>query len=756
VRFQFDPNQSWQLEAIAAVVDTFAGQGRQDTAPSPTGHTNQLQLGPDTLLANVRKVQARHDLALSEGLTGLELSVEMETGTGKTYTYLRTLHALYHHYGWSRFCIAVPSVAIREGVLQTLHATAEHFEDLYSSALVSWHVYDGNQTGVLRSFARDPGIQILIMNIDAFNKRDHNLIYRSDDRLGGLRPMDLLASTRPVLVIDEPQNMESTLAQQALASLTPLCTLRYSATHRTRHHQVYQLDPVRAHGLGLVKSVHVCSVTDASARPWIGIGEIRQRPLRARIEVASGPRKACVVRVGEDLGKRSGRDRYAGWVVEAIEADAVQFTNGHTVATGESWGDTPEAVARAQIEETVRLHLEQELAIRDALGPGKMKVLSLFFIDRVARYIEPDAPIRQAFEEAWTRLIARERYASLGPFPEMDRVHGGYFAMRRSRPVDTRGRSKADEDAYRLIMKDKQRLLDPQEPLRFIFSHSALREGWDNPNVFVICTLANAHSTIRKRQEIGRGLRLPVTQEGRRCWDPTLNRLTLVANHSYKRFAEALQREHRSAWGPTPTAPVHSPASVATGQAFLSRWAQVAKTLQWALTFDTEALISLAADRLRRAPPAEVGLRISSVGLGPKGAVTSHQEREATPIATPLTWPDLLDILSQRTSFSRGTVAQVLVRSGRLTSGSGHPERLLADAEEAMRAAAQLTLGGAICVEQSAGTWQVRIARDVSLEGEQLDLPPGFAVSTPLGAFRPSHAVWQDGLFHLSRRRAPY
>jgi len=753
MRIRFDPDQSWQHAAIDSVVDVFAGQQRRELANPDGTWTNSLDLDQERLLENVRRVQERSDLPLSSAMSDLHLSIEMETGTGKTYAYLRTIYTLHRHYGWNRFCIAVPGVAIREGVLKNLEITATHFADLFDGVAVEWHIYDGNRTGSLRALQTSPAIQILIINIDAFNKTASNLIYRADDRLCGRRPIDLIAATRPVVVVDEPQNMESEAAVASIASLNPLCTLRYSATHRRRYHLLYQLDPVRAHDLGLVKSIEVCSVTDDANRPWVGVGDILQRPLRARVVVTAGSRKRLTVRVGDDLGKRTGRDRYDGWLVEAIADGAVHFDNGVSIGAGESWGDAPDRVARAQIEEAVRTHLQRERDVRDALGPGQMKVLTLFFIDRVARYTAAEAPIRRWFVDAWNRLIRTPEFAVLGPFPTTDSVHAGYFAERRKRAVDTRGRSRADEDAYSLIMRDKERLLDPAEPLRFVFSHSALREGWDNPNVFVICTLATAHSRIRKRQEIGRGLRLPVRVTGERCWDPTLNRLTIVANDSYRTFAAALQREHSAEWGTT--TPVRRAQDGQEARTFLGHWAEIGSHLRWDLQFDTEALIARAAAALRRSPRIEEArLRVHRARLGADGAVISSQTASVS--TEPDAVPDLLDTLCRRTQLSRSTVAAVLVRSERLDDCQRDPMALLDAAELALRSASQHALGQTLVAERLEPGWKLRIASDDALPGDPLELPRGFTVTTPLGAFRPHRAIWTSGSMQLCRLAGRY
>ncbi|MBT3221306.1 MAG: DEAD/DEAH box helicase family protein, partial [Proteobacteria bacterium] len=502
MRLRFDSQLRFQLDAVKAMVDLFCG--------------SQQPLDGRQLLTNLRHVQLRNGITEDNELSSMDFSVEMETGTGKTYVYLRTIYELFSRIGWSRFVIVVPSVAIREGVLKNIEVTREHFFGLYGVHLEA-RLYDSSKLSALRAFGEERGIQVLIINIDAFNKEGTNLIHRVDDRLLGRRPIDLIQRCRPVLIVDEPQNLESGRARQALASLKPSVTLRYSATHRFPYHLVYRLDPPRAYELGLVKGIDVCTVVD-ERQPYLELRELIPGPRATFVidkQTAQGPaRKTMKVgRVGIDLAQKTGRSEYQGFCVDWMDArrQQVAFTNGVLMKVGDVHGPRPAQVMEAQVQETVRLHLEKELAL---VGRHpRIKVLSLFFIDRVANYVEEEGPIRCAFASAYAELGGHRRYKNLN-LPGLDEVHGGYFACHRGLPKDTRGRNKADADAYSLIMRDKERLLGPDEPLRFIFSHSALREGWDNPNVFQVCTLASSMSELKKRQEIGRGLRLAVGEDG--------------------------------------------------------------------------------------------------------------------------------------------------------------------------------------------------------------------------------------------------
>lgn len=479
-------------------------------------------------------------------------SLEMETGTGKTYVYLRTIFELSRRYAFQKFIIAVPSVAIREGVLKNIEITAEHFRALFNNLPFEHFVYDARKVNRLRQFATSNTLQILVINIDAFRKnftgteeeQKSNVIYKESDKLSGRQPIEFVQAARPVVIIDEPQSVDSTeKAQEAIRALNPLCTLRYSATHRNPYNLVYRLDPVRAFELRLVKQIVVASAgaEGAANDAFVRVEQIEYKKgikakLRIHVQTAEGPKeKTVTVKQGADLFVLSNdRANYkTGFEIAEINAEQgseyVRFSNGRTLRMGEEVGGMREDVWRAQIKHTIKRHLEKELQIRER----GIKVLSLFFIDRVANYRDYDSagnPVKgkfaDAFEAELDALVKEEGYRGLDWLKEpTDRLHNGYFAQdRRGVLKDTRGDTQADDEVYNLIMKDKERLLSFEEPLRFICSHSALREGWDNPNVFQICTLNETKSVVKKRQEIGRGLRLPVDQRGLRVFDESVNK----------------------------------------------------------------------------------------------------------------------------------------------------------------------------------------------------------------------------------------
>lgn len=622
MKLQFDANQQYQLDAVAAVTGLFDGQPQDASAYTPIevgdwgglfagqartelGVGNHLLLAPDKLLINARAVQARNDIEIADPAAALEswelfdtatneartcphFSIEMETGTGKTYVYLRAIFELSSRYGFQKFIIVVPSVAIREGVLKNIEITAEHFRALYNNRPFEHFVYDAKKVNRLRQFAVSNTVQILIINIDAFRKnftsaeteeerKKSNVIYQERDNAGGRAWIEYVQATRPIVIIDEPQSVDSTeKAQEAIRALNPLCTLRYSATHRNLYNLVYRLDPVRAFELRLVKQIVVSSAAahGGANEPFVRVDHVEYKKgikakLRIHVQMPDGPKeKTVTVKSGADLFTLSKeRASYRqGYEVAEINAEPgneyIRFTNGRTMRLGEEIGGMREDVWRTQIKHTVKKHLDKELQLR---GRG-VKVLSLFFIDRVANYRDYDGsgqPVKGKFAEAFEETLAEfakdDDYAPLEWLKlPMDRLHNGYFAQDKPKkgqqqPIwkDTRGDTQADDEVYNLIMKDKERLLSEEEPLRFIFSHSALREGWDNPNVFQICTLNETRSAVKKRQELGRGLRLPVNQAGQRVFDESINKLYVMANETYEDFARALQSEYEEDCGVT-------------------------------------------------------------------------------------------------------------------------------------------------------------------------------------------------------------
>lgn len=594
MKLKFDPSLEYQRDAINAIVDVFDGQPVSQTGfalslaadaglfQSELGVGNNLSLSDETVLANVHKIQEANDIEKVSALQGREFSIEMETGTGKTYVYLRTIFELNKAYGFKKFIIVVPSVAIREGVLKSIEMTKEHFCTLYDNVPFDYFVYDSKKLGQVRQFATSNQIQIMIINIQSFQKdiadkaladmtedelKKLNVINRENDRMSGHRPIEFIQATQPMVIIDEPQSVDNTpKSKRAIANLYPSATLRYSATHRNPYNLLYKLDPIKAYDLRLVKRIEVASVRseDSFNDAYVKLLETdNMKGIRARVEIhkegKQGLRVSKIwIKQGDDLYVKSGkRENYRdGYIVQNIDCtpdwEYLEFNQGHLLEIGQEIGGLGDEIMQAQIYETIERHLQKERS----LTKKGVKVLSLFFIDRVASYrvynTDGNTTLGKAgqwFEDAYRELTAKSIYSAFAT-EDISKIHNGYFSQdKQGRAKDTGGDSEIDGNTYNLIMKEKERLLNVEEPLRFIFSHSALREGWDNPNVFQICTLNETHSFEKKRQEIGRGLRLPVNQDGERIRDENINRLTVVANESYEEFARTLQSEFEEDFG---------------------------------------------------------------------------------------------------------------------------------------------------------------------------------------------------------------
>jgi len=597
MKLHFEPNLDYQLQAIESVCDLFRGQeicrteftvtmklpDQQLTlgvADTDKGLGNRLTLVDDQLLDNLRSVQLRNGLAPSSTLASGDFMVEMETGTGKTYVYLRTVFELNKRYGFTKFVIVVPSVAIKEGVYKSLQITEEHFKSMYAGVPVDFFLYDSSKLGQVRNFATSATIQIMVVTVGAINKKEVNNLYKDSEKTGGEKPIDLIRATRPIVIVDEPQSVDGGLSgagKAALDAMNPLCTLRYSATHANKHHMVYRLDAVDAYERKLVKQIEVAAATieDAFNKPYVRLLEVsNKKGISAKVELhvqtATGAKpQVLTVNDRDDLQQLAKRAVYADFRVGEIntakgeEFMELRYPGGEVyLALGQAHGEVDAlAVQREMIRRTIKEHLEKEKLLR----PKGIKVLSLFFIESVARYRQYDKdgnPVKgdyaRIFEEEYRRAAKLPAFQSL--FGEVDlaqeaaAVHDGYFS------IDKKGRwadpeldkegglknetSRADaERGYNLIMKEKEKLLTFSTPLKFIFSHSALKEGWDNPNVFQICALREMGSERERRQTLGRGLRLCVNQDGQRVYGHDVNRLTVIATESYQEFADQLQKE---------------------------------------------------------------------------------------------------------------------------------------------------------------------------------------------------------------------
>lgn len=612
MKFKFKIQQ-YQTEAVENTVNVFAGQPAQQGQKDyridlgkraqtiafegeDSGYSNgEIVLTNEQILDNIRDIQVAQliqpSTSLAKGQGRVSLDIEMETGTGKTYVYIKTMFELNRRYGWCKFIVVVPSIAIREGVAKSFSMLEDHFMEHYGKK-ARWFVYNSSNLQQLDQFSQDSGISVMIINTQAFaasmkegaRNKESRIIYSKRDEFASRRPIDVIAANRPIIIMDEPQKMEGEATQTALKKFNPLFTLNYSATHKTKHDTIYALDAYDAYKERLVKRIQVQGFEIKNLRGTShylyldGIELSPKHPPVARIELETRNAAGAIRReikkfdVGDDLRAESGLAEYEGFTVTEINPRGrgyVTFLNGTTISCGEVIGDSnEEAMQRVQIRETIRAHFEKE---KELFNRG-IKCLSLFFIDEVANYRQYDdegnevkGKFQRIFEEEYARLVNKyitvfdtdyDKY--LRRFRPYE-THRGYFSIdKKGRSVNStvkRGSDMSDDiSAYDLILKNKERLLSFEEPTRFIFSHSALREGWDNPNVFQICTLRHSNSTTAKRQEVGRGLRLCVDKDGVRQDKQTLgddihaiNVLTVIANESYADFTSALQRETREA-----------------------------------------------------------------------------------------------------------------------------------------------------------------------------------------------------------------
>ena len=725
MKLHFDSNQEYQIEAIRAVTDIFEGQplsgGDFEFSLTETGALlsengvgNRLTLTEEQIWENVKRIRQRHEIKTENTeLQGMNFSVEMETGTGKTYVYLRTIYELSKLYGFKKFVIVVPSIAIREGVLKNLQITHEHFQTLYDKVQLNYDVYDSKKVSNLRGFAAGNAIQILVINIDAFAK-DENIINKPNDKLTGKRPIEFLQSSNPIVIVDEPQNMETDIRKKAIENLNPLCTLRYSATHTNLYNLVYSLNPVKAYDLGLVKQIEVDSVISENAmnEAFIQLEGINatKTKITAKVRIDCNTdkgvvKKSVTVRAGDDLYKLSKeREIYKeGFIIDEIDAGirAITLTNGLTLSVGETQGGMNDEVMKFMLRRTVEEHFKKEKFYK---GKG-IKVLSLFFIDKVKNYREYDTNGNPAkgkfagwFEEIYRQEIAKPAYGGLLPYDVHD-VHNGYFSQdSKGKVKDTEGESQADYDTYKLIMQDKEKLLDPDIPLRFIFSHSALREGWDSPNVFQICTLNETKSEIKKRQEIGRGLRLSVNQNGERIFDRNINKLTVVANERYEDFAKTLQKEIQEDCGVDFSGRVKNRGNrqkvnfrkgFEADPKFLQIWEKIKFHTRYSVDYKTDELIAMSAKAVKNMPETKkpsiksTKKKVLITQAGVDGLLVSDSINDDYGIRFEI--PDMLAYIQSKTELTRHTILQILKRSGRLGESLLNPQLFMDNAVNAIK-----------------------------------------------------------------------
>lgn len=685
----------YQKQAIDSIVDLFQGEithHQDDFSLSDKDImrviANELSLSKDDIFNNLKNIQTQNQLSLSDKLDNLYFSVEMETGTGKTFVYLNTIFELYQRYGWRKFIIVVPSVAIREGVLQTLNSTKTYFKDEFDSPIYHYGEYSGQKTNALKHFATSTHIEILVMNIQSFEK-ESNII--NQQRENGVL-MELIQATNPIIIIDEPQNISSDKRKNAIDNLNPLFTVGYSATHKEIINKVYSLNPVQAFEQNLVKQIVVNSVISQDKNnAFIELKEITNKSgLKAKIildinEKQQLKRKAITVKLGDDLYEKSKQNpNYQGFIITGIDLEnqMIKFSNGIEIAHSVNLDYLKDDIMKQQIHSTIKTHLQRE----KELNKDGIKVLSLFFIDKVENYRTNAQGELGKFYKWFEELYELETKQSASG------VHNGYFSQdKKGNAKNSNGTTKDDNDAYELIMKDKERLLSFDEPVRFIFSHSALKEGWDNPNIFQICTLNETASVIKKRQEIGRGLRLCVNQNGDRIYDEKVNILTVIPNESYEQFANSLQQEYIDDCGikfekshlknAKNERTVTYRFDAFTNPLFLQIWERIRHKTSYRVQFDSDELINNASQKIHVMPKIDTPkIEIKKARLvqsSETGIETQEIFSQSEHIQTKFVIPDILKVLQQKTGLTRNTLAQILQQSGRIDEVKSNPQRFI-------------------------------------------------------------------------------
>lgn len=732
MKLQFDPNQQYQLDAISSITEVFTGQplvggeeqvnlqpiqGQQDLGLELVTR-NQLVIDDGQIAKNVIAVQHKNELEktwlMKDGKKfiqlmgadlldpgdavlehGLNFSIEMETGTGKTYVYLRSIFELHKMYGFKKFIVVVPSIAIKEGVLKNLEITADHLATIYDRPKVDFYVYESKDRVQTKNFAKANSLQIMVMNIQSFireaesydDSKKSNVLYRNSD--WGI-PIEYIKATNPIVIVDEPQSMETPKAKKAISNLNPLCTLRYSATHRNSYNLIYRLTPVDAYDLGLVKRIEVDSVIQEESfnQAYLELKSVTSKGSKVSAKLvfdsltSSGIQKReFTVQVDGDLYRLSGeREAYRNnFVVEEIDpvAESVKFSNGLIIYAGQVKGGYTDEIIKTQIRQTIVNHLEKELK----LIPLGIKVLSLFFIDRVDNYRQYQGSTVSKgkyaiwFEEIYKEITQNPKYASLQTNSfDIDLLHDGYFSKdKNGHYKDTNGATNADDDTYELIMKEKEKLLAFSTPLKFIFSHSALREGWDSPNVFQICTLNETSSEIKKRQEIGRGLRLPVNQQGERVSDRDISVLTVIANEHYDDFARSLQTEIEQECGvdfsgrildAKKKKSVRLKKGYQLDPEFQSLWGKIKFKTRYNVEYDTQELVRRAVKQLREIEVTSPRIKVISVGIemNEEGVQSTLRRApmERRVSSDGVVVPDVLGYLQSRTRLTKQTLLTIL------------------------------------------------------------------------------------------------
>ncbi len=802
MKFKFNKNLDYQIEAINAVTEIFeTGKNLLNNKESFGLQSspiifNELEIDKVRILGNLKNIQKQNNIDVVEKLDLIDFSVEMETGTGKTYIYLRTILELNKKYGLKKFIILVPSVAIREGVLKTIEQTKKHFKEIYNTHF-GYFVYDSKKLSRVREFAQSINIQIMIMTIQSFNK-DSNIMRQTPDRFNGESPLNLVSQTKPVVIMDEPQNMESELSKSAINDLDSLFRLRYSATHKHIYNLVYKLTPYDAYLKGLVKKIEIYGAEESDPSTFIfkvleirtQTGKLPQAKIILEVKQARDEfiNKEILLKAGDDLFRKTNNEKYEGLYINEIDArvSKVEISNGKIFSLEDTIGKNKEAIFRTQIRETIKAHFNKQ----EELG-NRIKVLSLFFIDKVDNYVKEDGIIRKIFIEEFEEI--KDNF-NLFKNSNVNTVHNGYFAKTKKKGEiifkDTDGKTKEDKEVYDLIMKDKEKLLSFEEKTSFIFSHSALKEGWDNPNIFQICTLREVRQEKERRQQIGRGLRLAVNTEGDRIFDTQTNILTVIANESYKEFVGGLQTEYNEAgYKETPkTADARERVAikfrkhlVSQSEDFKKLWEKIRRKTKFNIELNTKKLVESSVSKINELDINNLVVKVEKVQVDfeEEGKLktiyqtTSYGER----LINKITIDNIIDRIAKETGVTRATIFEIFSKINNLDLIFKNPEEFIRSCISFINISLnELLINEGLKYIPTGGIWEVNLFEDFASyakksieskksvyervvfdsEGERqfaenlemnnrvilfTKLPPNFIVDTPLGDYHPDWAI---------------
>ena len=670
--------QPHQTKAINSIVELFQGQIKQESSydifDGEAVCSNALSLDQQTILENLNTIQKQNGIEPSH-LESLNFSIEMETGTGKTYVYIKTILELYAHYGWNKFIILVPSIAIREGVLSSLKSLHHHFKDKYSFPY-DYFEYDSSRLGALKHFIRDDGLEIMVMTIDSFKSANTVLNMPREGFVG--TPKESLKQTNPILILDEPQNMESELSKTSISELNPLFTLRFSATHRNYYNLLYRLTPREALENGLVKQIDVLALSENQTVNDVYINVLKieidkksKRPV-ATLELIVKAKddfvtKSMKIKGNDSLKEKSKNPIYAGFIVDNIfyKDGCIEFENGIRLALNEVNGQVKRQIQAQQISEAIELHMQKF----EELKAQNIKVLSLFFIDRVANFLKSEEGwMEKHFCEEFNRIkVNHESFKNI----EADEVYKYYFAKRKSGYVDGLKNNESDrklaKKTFDLIMRSKEELLSFEEKTSFIFSHSALKEGWDNPNVFFITTLNDTKSEMKKRQILGRGVRLAVDKFGNRIEDKNINRLTVIANESFDEFARSLQLEyeiHGISEGAVPNdikrkvKAKRRYSEVELTPEFKALWRQLKQKTRFRLELNEERYRERVIGKLKNIETREQKI-VKQLGTIESDMVGYVAEERSYRLNFEQTLPNLIEVIEKETGLTRKLIIAI-------------------------------------------------------------------------------------------------